>query len=94
MDAPIYSAMHEGQIVDKQRRQRSAEIDGKKVDLALSPDFFAMLWAMPLTIVVCLILGIAGLTVPAQVRPKITSSRRGRGTLDINADRSALRPRL
>lgn len=57
VDGPVFDALAAHQSVKKRAWTAIIEIDGKNIALEWSPDFRGMLWAMPLTVAVCVLLG-------------------------------------
>lgn len=58
VDSPVFDAVAAHQSVNKRAWSQTIEIDGKRIDLAWSSDFRGMLWAMPLTVAACVLLGM------------------------------------
>ena len=58
VDGSVFNAMAENQSVNKPAWARIIEIDGNNIALSWSPDFHGMLWAMPLTVTVCALVGM------------------------------------
>ncbi len=61
VDGPIFDAMAVNQSVNKWAWTRIIEIDGKNIALSWSPDFRGMLWAMPWTVAICVLVGMMSL---------------------------------
>lgn len=64
VDGPVFDAVAAHQSVRKRAWTRIIEIDGKNIALGWSPDFRGMLAAMPLTVVVCVFLGMMAVKRP------------------------------
>lgn len=58
VDGPVFNALAAQQSVNKHAWTRIITIDGRDIFLAWSPDFRGMLWAMPLTLAVCVFVGM------------------------------------
>lgn len=53
VDAAVFDAVAERQSIRKQPWDRTLEADGQTIPLDWSADVRGMLWAMPLTVLVC-----------------------------------------
>ena len=58
IDGHLFDAIGQGQFIRKTALSRTLEIDGRTFTLAWSRDFRGMMWAMPLTVVICVALGV------------------------------------
>ena len=58
IDADLYAVLEVGSSINKQAWAKIIEIDGNRVELDWSHDFRGMLTAMPLTMLVCVVLGV------------------------------------
>ena len=58
IDGHLFDAIGLGQFVRKTALSRTLEIDVRTFNLAWSRDFRGMMWAMPLTLVICIALGV------------------------------------
>ncbi len=58
VDAAVFEAVAERQAIRKQPWDRTLEADGKMIPLDWSADVRGMLWAMPLTLLVCAGVGV------------------------------------
>ena len=58
VDAAVFEAVAERQTIRKQPWDRTLEADGQPVPLDWSADVRGMLWAMPLTVAVCVLVGV------------------------------------
>jgi len=61
VDAPIYEAIELNRLVRKDAWSRKLEIDGKFIDVDWSTDYYRMLWAMPLVVLLFIVLAILAL---------------------------------
>lgn len=57
VDGHVFDAVAEGQSVNKTAWSRTIQIEGNAVALSWSRDVRGMMWAMPLTVVICIVLG-------------------------------------
>lgn len=64
VDGSVFDAMAANQAISKRAFTRLMEIDGKNIALSFSPDFRGMLWAMPLTVTVCVLIGMMEMEWP------------------------------
>ncbi len=64
VDGPVFDTLATHQSVKKRAWSRIIEIDGKNIALGWSPDYRGMLWAMPLTVAVCVFLGMMAVERP------------------------------
>lgn len=58
VDAAVFEAVAERQMIRKQAWDRTLEADGQTIPLDWSADTRGMLWAMPLTVLVCVAVGV------------------------------------
>jgi hypothetical protein len=58
VDREVFDAVAERQTIRKQPWERTLEADGRTVPLDWSADLRGMLWAMPLTLLVCVAVGV------------------------------------
>ncbi len=58
VDAAVFDAVAERQMIRKQPWERTLEADGNTIPLDWSADVRGMLWAMPLTVLVCAAVGV------------------------------------
>lgn len=58
VDAAVFDAVAERQMIRKQAWDRTLEADGQAVPLDWSADTRGMLWAMPLMVLVCVAVGV------------------------------------
>ncbi|MGN6546810.1 MAG: hypothetical protein ACTHK7_17270 [Aureliella sp.] len=63
VDAPVFDLMSTGQTVNKRAWEASLKVDGQQASLDWSPDFWGMIWAMPLTVAICVLAAGASATL-------------------------------
>lgn len=61
VDRSVFDLVKVSQSVDKRAWAKIMEVDGKETTLEWSADFYGMLWAMPLTMAVCVVVGMGAL---------------------------------
>ena len=67
IDGHIFDALAEGQAVHKAAWTRGLKIDDRTLALTWSRDFRGMMWAMPLTVAICVLLGMLVVVRPCRL---------------------------